>query len=358
MKFIETIGIFAVLSASAFAGKCGVQQPPVPEYTTLSTIEAVSPTTSVLDYTTSSSSSSSSSVEIVPTSSAPEYTASSSSSTYYSSLSQLSTTYPAEYYTTIENPFSTYLVSPDNGSSSSSPSSPSSSSSTTYPAEYYTTIENPFSTYQVISSTAAAAPSETPSSSAYQLTLEQLNAAVPDRAGADSCSSAEFPDECATNEQALPAINAALTKYGITKRSEVVAVISLMAYESSSWLYNINHWPGRAGQGTRNMQMTNFNQEYASFLHPEQASSILASASNSASDETVNALRALVLNDNDSFGSGFWYLVNKAAAYHDTGKIADNSADAFKDYVVSGVGAGWDDARQTVWQTVNSGISA
>ncbi|KAJ1805120.1 hypothetical protein LPJ56_005448 [Coemansia sp. RSA 2599] len=368
MKFIETISVFAALSAAAFAGKCGVQ-PPAPEYS-VSSIEVV-PTSSAPEYTTTvvptgyTTSPSSSDVDaettttteypaeyyttvVNPFSTYPMYPDGSSSASPSSSAIE----YPSEYYTTVVNPFSTYPMYPD-GSSSASPSS----SAIEYPSEYYTTVVNPFSTYPMATETDVATPTSAPSY-AYQLTLEQLNAAIPDRAGADSCGSASFPEECATNERALPAINAALQRYGVTKRGEVVAVVSLMAYESASWLYNINHWPGRAGQGTRNMQMANFNQEYASFLYPEQAAEILASAADPASDETANALRELVLNDNDSFGSGFWYLANKAKEYHDTGKIAEDSAEAFKDYVVNGVGAGWDDARQTIWETVNSGISA
>ncbi|KAJ1877994.1 hypothetical protein LPJ57_003655 [Coemansia sp. RSA 486] len=392
MKFIQSIGVFAVLSASVFAGKCGVQ-PPAPEYSA-SPVEPV-PTSSALEYTTSSSSSSSS-TEAAPTSSAPEYTATSSTTypaSYYTTVenpfstlpvssvdgaSTASTTYPENYYTSVENPFSTLPMSSVDDASTTSTTYPASyyttvenpfstlpmstvddasTASTTTPANYYTSVENPFSTYSVSADSSTAEPTETPSYS-YQLTLEQLNAAIPDRAGSDSCSSASFPDECATNKQALPAINAALAKYGVTKRSEVVAVISLMAFESSNWLYNTNHWPGRAGQGTRNMQMANFNQEYATTLHPEQAAAVLASSADPTSDDTVNALRALVLNDNDSFGSGFWYLVNHASAYHDTGKIAEDSLDSFKDYVQNGVGASWDDARQTIWETVNSAISA
>ncbi|KAJ2596806.1 hypothetical protein GGF39_003297, partial [Coemansia sp. RSA 1721] len=94
MKFIQSIGVFAALSASVFAGKCGVQ-PPAPEYSA-SPVEPV-PTSSALEYTTSSS------TEAAPTSSAPEYTA--TSSVEYTTSS--STTYPVSYYTTVENPFST-----------------------------------------------------------------------------------------------------------------------------------------------------------------------------------------------------------------------------------------------------------
>ncbi|KAJ2896899.1 hypothetical protein GGI21_005000, partial [Coemansia aciculifera] len=143
----------------------------------------------------------------------------------------------------------------------------------------------------------------------------------------------------------------------ITKRSEVVAVIALMAFESGSWQYNTNHYPGRPGQGTRAMLMYNFIQPYATALHPTAAAQALAGGA--ATDAVLNNVRALVLNDNDSFGSGFWYLVNHAAAYHNAAdKLRDGNFDDFKDYVVNGVGAGWDDGRQTIWEAVNSAITS
>ncbi|KAJ2826438.1 hypothetical protein GGI24_002916, partial [Coemansia furcata] len=120
--------------------------------------------------------------------------------------------------------------------------------------------------------------------------------------------------------------------------------------------YNTNHFPGRPGQGTRAMLMFNFIESYAKALHPEEAAQALAGG---ITDASMNSVRALVLNDNDSFGSGFWYLVTNAAAYHNAAdKLRDGNASDFKDYVVNGVGAGWDDSRQTVWETVNSAIAA
>ncbi|KAJ1769385.1 hypothetical protein IW140_002311 [Coemansia sp. RSA 1813] len=199
----------------------------------------------------------------------------------------------------------------------------------------------------------------TPSSgSAYQLTLDQLNKAVPDRAGDDSCSAATFPDECATNSRALTAINKALTKYDITGRGEAVAVIALMAFESENWLYNKNHWPGRPGQGARNMQMFNFNSEYAKLLHPTEAAAVLT-ANTSNDTKQADAVLDLVLNDDDSFGAGFWYLVNHASSYYNNAeKLRDGNSADFQDYIVTGVGAGWSDDRMATWKTVNSALSS
>ncbi|KAJ2744327.1 hypothetical protein GGI20_003054 [Coemansia sp. BCRC 34301] len=189
---------------------------------------------------------------------------------------------------------------------------------------------------------------------ATAVTLDQLNQAVPARASDGSCASVSTPDECAPNSRALAAINAAIAKYGVTQRGEIVAVVSLMAYESGNWQYNTNHFPGRPGQGTRAMLMYNFVEQYAQALHPAEATQALGGG---MSNETQNNVRALVLNDNDSFGSGFWYLVTKAPGYHaKPDRLRDGNVDDFKDYIVNGVGAGWDSSRQTIWETVNGAL--
>ncbi|KAI8319462.1 hypothetical protein GQ54DRAFT_299317 [Martensiomyces pterosporus] len=188
------------------------------------------------------------------------------------------------------------------------------------------------------------------------ITLDQLNKALPLRAADNSCT--QFVDECTVNSKAIASINSALAKYGIARRGEAVAVISLMAFESNTWQYNTNHFPGRAGQGTYSMLMYNFVEEYAKDLHPSETSGVLAKA-DSNQNSSMNAVRALVLNSDDSFGSGFWYLANKASAYHnDASKLRDGNADDFKDYIVNGVNASWDDGRQTIWAAVNQAIAS
>ncbi|KAJ2490197.1 hypothetical protein IWW37_003383 [Coemansia sp. RSA 2050] len=186
------------------------------------------------------------------------------------------------------------------------------------------------------------------------ITINQLNKAIPARASDSSCASVSTPSECVPNSRAVAAINSAISKYGVTQRGEIVALLSLMAYESASWQYNINHFPGRPGQGTRAMLMYNFIEEYANALYPGETTKVLAGG---ASTDAQNNVRALVLNDNDSFGSAFWYLVNKAPAYHaKADRLRSGNADDFKDYIVNGVGAGWDDSRHSIWETVNGAI--
>ncbi len=45
--------------------------------------------------------------------------------------------------------------------------------------------------------------------------------------------------------------------------NEVAAALSLIAFETGGFKYDTNHYPGRPGQGTRNMQMGGYNVLYA-----------------------------------------------------------------------------------------------
>ncbi|KAJ2654071.1 hypothetical protein IWW48_006322, partial [Coemansia sp. RSA 1200] len=205
--------------------------------------------------------------------------------------------------------------------------------------EQLSTASSPKPDYSAVPTATTTTP---PSDAAgvYQIILEQLNKAVLDRAADSSCGSAPYPDEYVANSRAVSAINNALTKYGISRRSNVVAVISLMAFESESWLYNKNHYPGRPGQGARNMQMYEYNSEYAKLLYSAKVAQALASDS-SNSTQQMDDVRDLVLGDNGSFGAGFWYLTVHASNYHNNANtLRDGNSADFQDYVVTGVGAG------------------
>jgi len=92
----------------------------------------------------------------------------------------------------------------------------------------------------------------------------------------------------------------------------MAAILSLIAFESGDFKYNINHFPGRAGQGTRNMQMPSFNLEYAREVQSDALSKVTAATSTDGlSDDQLNAIRALVLPDEFSFASAAWFLVRK-----------------------------------------------
>ncbi|KAJ1988023.1 hypothetical protein GGI25_005126 [Coemansia spiralis] len=332
MKFTIAFGVLGAMAQVGLARKCmplsnSSSSIPEPSYSAI-------PVPSVSNESTS---------QYYSSEPAPTFTFQSSAGPYSTSPM------PSEYSVTTPGPYSTSPMP-----SEYSVTTPGPYSTSPMPSEYSTGAAS--SAEEAETTPTSSAPASMPTSpvggSAYQITLAQLNQAIPDRQSDDSCSSAQYPSECATNSRAVTAINSALTKYGITKRGEAVAVIALMAFESDNWLYNINHSPGRPGQGTRNMQMYNYNEEYAQLLHPSEASQALASGSNAE-----NSVLALVLDDNDSFGSGFWYLVNKASAYHNSGKLADGSASDFQDYVVNGIGASWTSDRLTTWQSVNAALA-
>ncbi|KAJ2632980.1 hypothetical protein H4R22_000837 [Coemansia sp. RSA 1290] len=238
---------------------------------------------------------------------------------------------------------SDYTQAPASSGYIESSAANSSSSVETQPA--------PSPTYATSSEPQSPEPEPSSGTSVYQLTEAKLDAAVPKAKGQGLC---ENPSDtsCANNKRALVALNNAAKTYGITERNEMVAIVSLMAFESGSWQYNTNLYPGRPGQGTKAMLMYDFVYEYAKELYPDKVQDSWAKTD---SNSTKNQVRELVLNDNDSFGSGFWYLAKKAPAYHNTQKL-DGNLDSFKQYCETAVGASWDDARGQMWETVNSAL--
>jgi hypothetical protein len=108
-------------------------------------------------------------------------------------------------------------------------------------------------------------------------------------------------------------------QYGITSPPEIAAVLSVIAYETGDFKYNINHYPapGRPGQGTRNMQMANYNFLYAKSI-PALSSKLsaitTASSTSGLSDDQLNAIRATVLPDEYSWASAAWFLTSQCAS--------------------------------------------
>jgi hypothetical protein len=128
-----------------------------------------------------------------------------------------------------------------------------------------------------------------------------------------SCSNAPAAGECATNVQAAPYLITALANYGVTNVNEIAAVLSVVAYESGDFKYNINHYPGRPGQGTRAMLMPSYVLEYVKSI-PALASQTTASTTTGLSDSDLNAIRALVLPDDYTWGSAAWFLTTHCAS--------------------------------------------
>ncbi|KAH0538429.1 hypothetical protein FGG08_004977 [Glutinoglossum americanum] len=148
-------------------------------------------------------------------------------------------------------------------------------------------------------------------SASRDITAQQLAQIAPDSA---SCDGAEFPNECATAAQAAPFINDAFANSGITTMAEKAALVTLMLSESGDFKFNTNR--NHVGQGTRNMQMFQFNQEYAESIPQlkSQVADILSKAPQLGDTATKVAILALVLPNEFSFGSASWFYTTKCSA--------------------------------------------
>lgn len=97
----------------------------------------------------------------------------------------------------------------------------------------------------------------------------------------------------------------------------MAGIIALIAYESGGFVYDTNQ-QGTAGQGTRNMQMVNWNWLYATSISAlkTQAEAIVTSAAAASAATTAqkNAIRALVLPDEYSWASGAWFYSTQCGA--------------------------------------------
>jgi hypothetical protein len=110
-----------------------------------------------------------------------------------------------------------------------------------------------------------------------------------------------------------------MAQYNIYNVHEISAILATIAYESDDFKYNINHFPapGRPGQGTRNMQEAPFNLMYAQSipaLKAPLAAITTATSITGLSDDTLNAIRALVLPDEYAWGSGPWFYSTQCSS--------------------------------------------
>lgn len=175
----------------------------------------------------------------------------------------------------------------------------------------------------------------------------------------NTCEGAPFPSECMTAEQAAPYLITAMQTYKITSLPEISAILSLIAFETGEFKYNINHYPGRAGQGTRNMQMANYNLLYAQSI-PTLSSglSAITTATSTAglSDDQLNAIRALVLPDEYSWGSAAWFLTSQCAGIRS--QLQAGGQAGYESYLGC-IGTSVTDDRLAYWTRANAafGIS-
>ena len=183
---------------------------------------------------------------------------------------------------------------------------------------------------------ATALPAATTTSKS--LTAAQLIAMAPETA---SCSGAQFPAECADATRAAPAIAKSFTKYGFNTPGEQAALIAIMLFESGNFKFNKNHYPGRPGQGTRNMQMENFNLKYA------------ADIKGSASSPVLDQLN----DDESSFGSAAWFLKTQCTPAIAKG-LQDGSSKGWDAYLTQCVGTTHTADRDVSWTKAKAQLGA
>ena len=158
-----------------------------------------------------------------------------------------------------------------------------------------------------ILSLAAVIPllSASPLNTLDKRTSSALLAVVPK---ANTCAGATSPQECKTADEATPFINQSFRTYGITSAGEAAAVIGIMAFESGDFKFNVNHFPGTPGQGTRNMQYPQYNLKYAQSI-PALKDKLAA-----AGTDPKKVLTLLTENGEYDFGSGAWFLTTQCSA--------------------------------------------
>ncbi|GAM40856.1 hypothetical protein TCE0_041f13532 [Talaromyces pinophilus] len=174
---------------------------------------------------------------------------------------------------------------------------------------------------------------------AAEITADQILAISPK---SSTCDNPPAEGECATAEQAAPFISDSFTTYGIDNVAEQAALISLMAFETGDFKYNRNHFPGVAGQGTRNMQSPTFNDKYASSLTE------LADAYASAEGDVAAVLDLLLSDEKYDFGSAAWFLTTQCSESVREA-LQTGSEEGWEGYVSGCVGTTVTDDRKAYW---------
>ncbi|KAL9009488.1 MAG: hypothetical protein Q9173_005488 [Seirophora scorigena] len=160
---------------------------------------------------------------------------------------------------------------------------------------------------------------------------------------ANTCAGAPFPAECKTAAEAAPFINESFRTYAITSPGEAAALISIMAFETGDFKYNVNHFPGTPGQGTRNMQYPEFNLKYAQSI-PELKDKLAA-----AGTDPKAVLALLTANGTYDFGSAAWFLKTQCSDTVRAG-LKSGSLAGWQAYITECIQTTVTPDRQTGWE--------
>ena len=174
-----------------------------------------------------------------------------------------------------------------------------------------------------------------------------------------SCADAIYPLQCRTAGQVASAIDTSFTQYGVTSPGEMAAIISLVAFETEDFRYNINISPGRPGQGTRNMQLATFNLLYAQSipaLNGALAAITTGTLSSDLSSAQQNAIRDLLTaEDSLDFGSAAWFLSSQCSGSV-RARLQKNDQDGWEAYMTDCVGTEPSDDRLVYWERAQQAL--
>ena len=160
---------------------------------------------------------------------------------------------------------------------------------------------------------------------------------------ATTCSDAKVAAQCKTNVQAAKFINQSFQTYNITSPAEAAAIVSLIALESVEFKFNINQVPGVPGQGTRNMQMPDYNLKYAQSILP------LKDKLAAAGTDPKAVLALLTADGNLDFGSAAWFLTTQCSPAIRTALQA-GTMEGWKSYIKDCVQTTVTPDRQAYWE--------
>ncbi|EOA86347.1 hypothetical protein ACJQWK_06064 [Exserohilum turcicum] len=168
-----------------------------------------------------------------------------------------------------------------------------------------------------------------------------------------SCSGADFPEECADATKAAAALNKAFATYKITAKGEQAAIVAYELFESGDFKYKKNHFPGRPGQGTRMMAMPPFIEKYATSVAGADA---VQQAKAKGGDAGLVAVLDLVNSDDEkSFGSAAWFVSTQCSADVRAG-LAAATEDGWTKFLTDCVGTTADPARNPAWVAATANI--
>jgi hypothetical protein len=180
------------------------------------------------------------------------------------------------------------------------------------------------------------------------ITASDLTNIAPDTA---SCDSAPFPEECATASVAAPNIAQSVGLFNINSFGAQAALVATMLFESGDFKYKINHYPGVAGQGTRNMQSPAFNTKYANWIAANGGDSSITAKSVAAASNDPATLLSSINTDKWGFASAAWFLATQCGASQ-VQALSDGSQASFESYLTGCIGTTVTDDRIAGWEKV------